>query len=123
MRSKKVTLSVPWPLWEALEKHAPKAGYSDPKQLMIWCAFYSCLVGKYHHITAPIAQAPPEVQDAFLDDAIAAIESGDAERGCYLEHVLADVVKRFNLPVGEEVIKAVLADAVRKRPKRRTENK
>jgi len=118
MATVKKTITFPERLWNALATHAKEVGYETPQELVVWCAFYSLVVGKPHTITAPIAQASKNIQDMFIEDVVAAYERGDLRKGSYLEHVLEDVVKRFNLPVGPEVVKAILADAVRNRPKR-----
>lgn len=118
MRSKKVTFQVPWPLYELMEVVAPHLGYKGATDLMLWSGFYSCVIGKYHTITAPIAASPPEVQDIFIADLCAAWEKGPTERGSFFEALIEDVVKRFNLPVGPEVVKAMVSDIVRHRPER-----
>lgn len=119
MRSKKVTLQVPWPLWELFEEIAPELGYENALQLMVWSGFYSCAIGKPHPVTAPIARAPQEVQDMFIADLIAARKRGAISHGSFFEALLEDVVKRFQLPVGPEVLKAIIADTIQNRPRKK----
>jgi len=113
-----MTVQVPWPLVPLLEEHAKRMGYTSAGQLMLWSAFYSLLVQKPHVVTAPIAQAPAEVQDIFIDDVVAAYERGELQRGSYLEHVLEDLLKRLGVDLLPGVLQAVVADAVRNRPKK-----
>jgi len=56
-------------------------------------------VGKPHTVTAPIAQATPDIQDMFIEDVVSAYERGDTRKGSYFEVVLEDVIKRFK-PAG-----------------------
>ncbi len=118
MRSKKVTLQIPWPLWELLEQAAPELGYENANQLLMWSGFYSVAIGKPHNVTAPIARAPEDVQDMFIADLVAARASGATSRGSFFEHLLEDVVKRFNLPNGPDMVKAILADTIQNRPRK-----
>lgn len=111
-------MQIPWPLWEVLEEAAPELGYQNAVQLLMWSGYYSVAVGKPHYVTAPIANAPTEVQDAFIADLVAARKDGRPLRGSMFEAIIADIVQRFNLPVGEDVVKALVADTVRNRPRR-----
>ena len=111
-------MQIPWELWDVLEEAAPVLGYANANQLLIWSGFYSVAIGKPHSVTAPIAAAPVEVQDVFIADLVTAWREGRAQRGSFFEALLADVLARFKLPVGADVVKAVLADVVRNRPSR-----
>lgn len=117
MASKKVTLSIPARIYDALAEFAPEAGYKSVPELMIWSAFYAVIIGKPHYITAPIAAASRDVQDIFVEDFLAAKERGELNHGAFFEHLLEDMIERFKLPVTPEVLKAMVADMVRNRPK------
>lgn len=116
-------MQVPWPLWELFEEVAPELGYENALQLMMWSGFYSCAVGKPHLVTAPIAKAPQEVQDMFISDLIAARKAGRISKGSFFEALLEDVIKRFNLPVGTEIVKSILADTIQNRPRKSKKGK
>ena len=118
MRSKKVTLAIPNRLWDALEQHAREVGYSDARQFLVWCGFYSLLVQKPHTITAPIAQSSLEIQDEIIDQVVSAYERGEMKKGSYFEALLADVIQRLGVTMPAEVIRAVVAESVRNRPRK-----
>lgn len=119
MRSKKVTLSIPYPLWEALEKHALDMGYNDVRELLVFSPVYSLLVCRPHAVTAPLAQCPPDLQDEILDEVIGAWKQGEVRKGSYLEALLEEVTKRAGVALPVEVIRAIMADAVRKTGKKK----
>lgn len=115
MRSKTVSLKIPWRLWEAYEKLAPKCDYLDAAQLLIWNPFYALMVNAKHSLTAPISKLNPEAQDAVIERVVSAWEKGEFAHGSFLERTLADIVKDFDLPVKPEVIETLVSDAVRRR--------
>lgn len=112
MRSKKVTLSIPWPLWEAYEKHAPEVGYQNASQMLVWSSLYSLTVGKPHHATAPIASAPPAVQDLIIKEVVGAYLRGEVVHGSYFERMISNVVARFKLPVDPAVLTSLVREAI-----------
>lgn len=118
MRSKKVTVPVPWPLVEPLEEFAKLTGYKGLPELFLWTGVYALIVAKPHPVTVPIAQASPGVQDIFIDDIVKLHQEGKLHRGSYLEHVLEDLLKRLGVDLLPGVLQAVVADAVRNRPKK-----
>ncbi len=116
-------MQIPWPLWELFEEVAPELGYENALQLLMWSGFYSVAIGKPHQVTAPIARAPEEVQDMFIADLVAARKRGAISRGSFFEALLEDVVKRFNLPVSPDVVKAIIADTIQNRPRKSARQK
>lgn len=120
MRSKKVTLSIPHRLWELLEKHAREVGYADARKLLTWSPIHSLLVRKPHAITAPIAEAPPELQDEIVEQIAEAYERGETRKGSYFEAVLEDIVQRLGVSAPVEVVRAVVAETVRHRPRKKS---
>jgi hypothetical protein len=118
MRSKKVTLNIPWRLWGALEKKAPLAGYRNARAMLTWGPLYWLTVNKPHWATAPIAEMSPEAQDGVVEDIVSAFESGTGDgHRLYLEEVLLDVVKQFNLPVDATQLRALMSEIIKNRPK------
>ena len=49
--------------------------------LLVWSAFYALVVGKRHHVTAPLASAPPDVQDTVIEEVVSAYERGEMRNG------------------------------------------
>lgn len=93
-------------------------GYSDARQFLVWCGFYSLLVQKPHTITAPIAQSPLEIQDEIIEQVVSAYERGEINRGSYFEALLADVVQRLGVTAPADIVRAVVADSVRNRKRK-----
>lgn len=117
MRSKTVTLKIPWRLWEAYEKHAREAGYEGASAMLIWAPFYSLMVGKPHIITAPIASLRPDAQDEIIETIVGRYERGEFTHRSLLENELADVVAKFKLPVAPEVVGTLVSAGVRRQKK------
>jgi len=117
MRSKKVTVSVPWRLWEAYEKHSRVVGYRDAKQLIVWSPLYSLSNNNPHHVTVPIAKAPPEVQDEYVNDVVDKYDRGEFSHSSYLEHVIEDAMKKLGVSQPKDVVLAVIRDCLSNRPK------
>jgi hypothetical protein len=88
-------------------------------QLFLWSAFYTMVVGKYHHITAPLAAASPEVQDQVIQEVVDAYRRGEFAKGSFFEHVLSDVLQKFNLGLSPEMFATLVAEAVRNRPRKK----
>lgn len=117
MRSKKITLQIPWRLYEVYEKHAPEVGYSNVNQLLAFSPIHSLLVRRFHHITAAIAQADADMQDRVIERIIDDYENGHIRAGSLLDHLLEDVINQFNIPVKRsDVLAYLMAHGVRKRP-------
>lgn len=117
MRSKKVQVSVPWRLWETYEKYAPEQGYADAKGLLVWSPLYGLSNNNPHHVTAPISNAPPDVQDAFIEEIAGRYDRGEFAHTSYLAHVIADVVKKLGVKESPETVLALVSEALSRRPK------
>jgi len=118
MRSKKVTLSIPHRLWDALERHAKEVGYTSARELLTWSPLYSLLIQRPHSITAPIAGAPPDLQDELVEQIVSAYERGDIKKHSYFEQILADIAQRLAITTPPDIVHAVVADTVRSRAKK-----
>lgn len=117
MRSKKVTLNIPWREWEALEKLAPLLGYESAQHLLIFSPLYTFSANASHDVTVAISRMSVDAQDAKIDEIISAWERGEFTHGSYLAEVIADVVKKLRLPIPEETLTALVREAVTQRPK------
>lgn len=80
----------------------------------MWSGFYSIAVGKPHTITAPIANSPEDIQDIFIDQLVEARKKGDTQRGSFFAALLSDVCKRFNLPINEKILEAMIAENIQR---------
>lgn len=119
MRSKKVTLTIPNRLWDAYEKHALEVGYTNAKQMLVWDPLYSLMVGRPHLITGPLSQCPMQIQDEIIEDIVSSYERGEFTKGTFLGALLDDVVTRLGVTATPETLRAVIADAIRNRPRRK----
>lgn len=117
MRSKKVTLSIPWRLWETYEKYAPAAGYADARRLLVWSPLYGISNNNPHHVTAPISKAPADVQDTYVNDLADRFDRGEFAHSSYLEHVIADVMTKLGVKESPETVLALVREALAHRPK------
>jgi len=115
MRSKPVTVKVPWKLLEVFEEHAKQLGYESVPQFLIWTGVYSIMVGKPHRITVPIAQSSPAIQDQVIDDICERFKAGETFREAYLENLLVEVLKKLGYAGKEDVVEAVIADHIKRR--------
>jgi len=121
MRSKKLSLNIPHKLLEAYEKHAREMGYECASQMLIWSPVYSLMLRRAHLITAPLSHLPRDAQDVFVDELVDNLDKPPAESASYMERLLAEVIKKFGLPVPPGVVAAMLADAVKSVPPKSSE--
>lgn len=112
-----MTLSVPWRLWETYEKHSRQVGYTDAKKMLVWCPLYALSNNNPHHVTAPISKAPPEVQDAWVEDMADKYDRAEFSHSSYLEHVIADVVQKLGVKESPETVLALVRECFMNRPK------
>lgn len=89
--------------------------YEDVSQLLIWNPFWALMVNAKHSITAPISKLKPAAQDEVIEQVVSAWERGEFAHGSFLERALTDVVKKFDLPVKQDVIETLVSEAVRNR--------
>ena len=112
-RSKKITITIPTRMWEALEKLAPLCGYRNATEMVTWSPLYSFQVPTLHMMTAPLAAMDRAAQDKAIEDAVGPWERGEAASGAFFEDFIAEVMRRIGTTAPPDTVRAVIADVWR----------
>lgn len=108
MRSQNRSIRLPNPLIEAGERRAQELGYPSFNAYMAGLIRYDLMVRGAHHVTLPIARMRLEDQDKIDDRLLEIEQSGQGERGVFLEHLIERTVANGDTPTGEAIAKTAV---------------
>lgn len=112
-RSKKVTLTITWPLFETLESQIADGtiDYPNPNAAVTGLILYQGLSRKEHTLTSPIAYMHLDHQDAIHDFVRELNERGLNLMGSFIRHVAERVAAGEEEP-DPETIEKLHADQI-----------
>lgn len=105
MRSKNRSIRLPNPLIEAGDRRANDLGYPSFNAYMAALIRYDLMVRGPHHVTLPIARMRLEDQDKIDDRLLEIEQSGQGQRGIFLEHLIERTIANGMPPTGDAIAK------------------
>ena len=117
MRSKVVSIRMPWALYEWNVKRArdmKPLPYKNVARYLLGMNIHDALVQRDHTLTVEVANASIDEQDREIQNLLDASQKGELS-GSWLRHLIAECIKDEQANVAVEAVESRLAKKIREK--------
>lgn len=116
MRSKVVSVRMPWPLYEWNLERARKmrpVPYKNVGRYLLGMNIHDILVQRDHTLTVEVANAGMDEQDREIKNLIDASRGGERLSGSWLRHLIEECIKEADSKVAPDEVESRLAKKIK----------
>ena len=116
MRSKVVSVRMPWPLYEWNLERARKmrpVPYKNVGRYLLGMNIHDILVQRDHTLTVEVANAGMDEQDREIKNLIDASQGGERLSGSWLRHLIEECIKEADSKVSPDEVESRLAKKIK----------